>query len=179
MGKASKWFRSFFRPKKTNSSSGKLNHAKTKDGYVKKSNLDEAEGSFVEEVDANKHAIAVAVATAAVAEAAVAAARAAAEVVRLTSGVSRSRSGGELAAIKIQSAFRAYLARRALKALRGLVKLQALVRGRIVRKQSADMLKRMQAMARIQARACATRAYSSDSSQSTNNLFQNWHPVSG
>lgn len=37
------------------------------------------------------------------------------------------------------------------------MKLQALVRGRIVRKQSADMLRRMQAMARIQARACADR----------------------
>lgn len=68
-------------------------------------------------LDANKHAIAVAAATAAVAEAALAAAHAAAEVVRLTSGsgsgssataahASRNR---QLAAIKIQSAFRAYL----------------------------------------------------------------------
>lgn len=133
---------------------------------------------FIESLDANKHAIAVAAATAAVAEAALAAAQAAAEVVRLTSvgGTTRAASsasasvsaaGGtssgssdrrrELAAVKIQSAFRAYLARRALRALKGLVKLQALVRGRIVRKQSADMLRRMQAMARIQARACAVR----------------------
>ncbi|CAI9092179.1 OLC1v1027359C1 [Oldenlandia corymbosa var. corymbosa] len=129
--------------------------------------------SYVE-LDASKHAIAVAAATAAVAEAALAAAQAAAEVVRLTSAgpsVSGTRTvtsaaystrdrRQELAAIKIQSAFRAYLARRALRALKGLVKLQALVRGRIVRKQSADMLRRMQALARIQARACASRVVS-------------------
>ncbi|KAL3521505.1 hypothetical protein ACH5RR_019654 [Cinchona calisaya] len=133
------------------------------------------------ELDANKHAIAVAAATAAVAEAALAAAQAAAEVVRLTSAATSAggtrtvsstppayASGGgrdwrrEVAAVKIQSAFRACLARRALRALKGLVKLQALVRGRIVRKQSADMLRRMQAMARIQARASATRANTSE-----------------
>ncbi|XP_031108314.1 protein IQ-DOMAIN 14 isoform X2 [Ipomoea triloba] len=125
-------------------------------------------------LDANKHAIAVAAATAAVAEAALAAAQAAAEVVRLTSGnrptaayvSSSSDRRLEWAAVKIQSEFRAYLARRALRALKGLVKLQALVRGRIVRKQSADMLRRMQALARIQARACANRSLVSECSHS-------------
>ncbi|XP_027103845.1 protein IQ-DOMAIN 23-like [Coffea arabica] len=152
---------------------------------------DDPSSSPYAELDANKHAIAVAAATAAVAEAALAAAQAAAEVVRLTSAstsaggtrtVSFTPQGSsgrdwrqEVAAVKIQSAFRAYLARRALRALKGLVKLQALVRGHIVRKQSADMLRRMQAMARIQARASATRANTSDSSHAHMKASQHCH----
>ncbi|KAI4384757.1 hypothetical protein MLD38_002866 [Melastoma candidum] len=62
------------------------------------------------DVDPNKHAIAVAAATAAVAEAALAAAQAAAEVVRLTSGGRRGYMRvEESAAVTIQSAFRGYL----------------------------------------------------------------------
>lgn len=52
-------------------------------------------------------------------------------------------------------------ARRALKALRGIVRLQALVRGRRVRKQLAVTLKCMHALLRVQERARERRARSS------------------
>ncbi|KAF7817845.1 protein IQ-DOMAIN 14-like [Senna tora] len=57
------------------------------------------------------------------------------------------------AATKIQAAFRSYLGRRALHALRGLVKLQALVRGHLVRKQTTTTLRSMHALMSIQVRA--------------------------
>ncbi|CAA0830792.1 IQ-domain 24 [Striga hermonthica] len=193
MGRTTKWFRSLWSFKTSPESSAAAKGKKKKkskwalpstgDNPGKLTNRpeDPLASPYVEGIDANKHAIAVAAATAAVAEAALAAAHAAAEVVRLTSG---GRSGrGELgdrrlvkATVKIQSAFRAYLARRALRALKGLVKLQALVRGHIVRKQSADMLRRMQAMARIQARASAHRSYTSEFHYAQSGLSNSHHP---
>ncbi|KAG2279218.1 hypothetical protein Bca52824_050438 [Brassica carinata] len=96
--------------------------------------------------DQRKHAMNVAIVTAAAAEAAVAAAKAAAEVVRMAGNAFTSqhfvkKRDTNLAAIKIQSAFRAYLARKALRALKALVKLQAIVRGRAVRRSVSTLLK--------------------------------------
>ncbi|KAK4436320.1 protein IQ-DOMAIN 14 [Sesamum alatum] len=192
MGKATRWFRSLLSSKKSPPDSSPAKHKGKKTNWAFSNSADKVKNHvedplpspYVEGLDANKHAIAVAAATAAVAEAALAAAHAAAEVVRLTSGGGSGRNAPYVsgyrrlvfAAVKIQSAFRAYLARRALKALKGLVKLQALVRGHIVRKQSADMLRRMQAMARIQARASAHRFYTPDYSNAKINFSNSSHP---
>lgn len=101
MGKTTRWLRSLFGGKKASNKS------------VSRIQPPENQFLYSKPGDDNKHAIAVAAATAAVAEAALAAAHAAAEVVRLTSGGNRAFYDGErlrgLAAVKIQSAFRAYL----------------------------------------------------------------------
>ncbi|KAF5184897.1 Iq-domain 14-like [Thalictrum thalictroides] len=101
---------------------------------------------YYEGADPNKHAIAVAAATAAVAEAAVAAAQAAAA------------------------------ARRALKALKGLVKLQALVRGHIMRKKTTEQMRCMQALARVQFRARASRTHLSESRNPSIKSSTSHHP---
>jgi hypothetical protein len=59
----------------------------------------------------------------------------------------------EWVALRIQTAFRGFLARRAVRALRGIVRLQAMVRGGRVRQQLAVTAKCMQALLRVQARA--------------------------
>ncbi|CAN4079353.1 unnamed protein product [Withania somnifera] len=63
----------------------------------------------------------------------------------------------EHAATKAQAAFRGYLARRAFRALKGIIRLQALIRGHLVRRQAVATLRCMQAIVRIQALARGRR----------------------
>ncbi|KAJ6303351.1 hypothetical protein OIU77_017267 [Salix suchowensis] len=76
------------------------------------------------------------------------------------------------AATRIQTAFRGFLARRALRALKGLVRLQALVRGHAVRKQAAITLRCMQALVRVQARVRARRVRIALESQTAQHKVQ-------
>ncbi|MCO5559373.1 hypothetical protein L7F22_012972 [Adiantum nelumboides] len=72
----------------------------------------------------------------------------------------------KLAAVKIQAAIRCYLAqKRVAQALRALVRLQALQRGRLVRRQAAAALRCMQALVRVQALARGRRVRSSELGQ--------------
>ncbi|KAI4346368.1 hypothetical protein L6164_007268 [Bauhinia variegata] len=97
----------------------------------------------------SKHAYSLALATAAAAEAAVAAAQAAAETI-----------------------FRGYLARRALRALRGLVRLKTLIQGQSVRRQAATTLRYMQTLSRLQSQIRARRIRMSEQNQALQRQLQ-------
>ncbi|XVF75508.1 hypothetical protein PTKIN_Ptkin13bG0193300 [Pterospermum kingtungense] len=120
----------------------------------------------------SKHAYSLALATAMAAEAAVAAAQAAAEVVRLASAPRPAKSKEEIAAIKIQTSFRGYLARRTLRALRGLVRLKSMIQGQSVKQQATTTLKCMQTLAHVQSQICARRIRMSEENQSLQRQLQ-------
>ncbi|KAK8513804.1 hypothetical protein V6N13_002521 [Hibiscus sabdariffa] len=171
MGRASRWLKSLFGMKSSkhnsNPSDGKdkrkcsIGHS-GRDSTISPEKLAWLRSCYDEtEKEQNKHAIAVAAATAAAADAAVAAAQAAVAVVRLTSHGRGTLFGGvhaRWAAVKIQTVFRGYLARKALRALKGLVKIQALVRGYLVRKEASATLHSMQALMRAQATVKSQKA---------------------
>ncbi|GMH10093.1 hypothetical protein Nepgr_011934 [Nepenthes gracilis] len=118
------------------------------------------------ESELTKHAHSVAIATAKAAEVAVAAAQAAAEVARLTTATHLAgKSDKEMAAITIQTAVRGYLARRYLRALRGLVRLKTITEGEAVKHQTASTLKYMQTLARVHSQICARRVRMSEENE--------------
>ncbi|KAF1886736.1 hypothetical protein Lal_00045973 [Lupinus albus] len=186
MGRASRWLKSLFGIKRGKEQQHKENldsRVLCHNPATIPPNLSPAEAawlsSFCKETDKeqNKHAIAVAAATAAAADAAVAAAQAAVAVVRLTSigkGSTMFGGGHEMwAALKIQTLFRGFLARKALRALKGLVKLQALVRGFLVRKQATATLHSMQALIRAQATVRSHKSHSFINTKNEAHRFQN------
>eukprot|EP00249_Psilotum_nudum_P021385 c28088_g1_i1 orf=886-2433(-) len=80
-----------------------------------------------------------------------------------------ARKREECAAVKIQTAFRRYMARRRL---RGIVRLQALVRGHIVRRQARTTLRCVQALVRVQAHVRARRVRMSEEGQAVQQKLQ-------
>ncbi|XP_071737510.1 protein IQ-DOMAIN 2-like [Rutidosis leptorrhynchoides] len=75
------------------------------------------------------------------------------------------KSKEEVAAIRIQTAFLGYLARRALRALRGLVRLKMLVEGSAVKRQTTSTLKCMQNLSRVQSQINSRRIRMSEENQ--------------
>ncbi|CAN1128287.1 Protein IQ-DOMAIN 11 [Linum perenne] len=67
----------------------------------------------------------------------------------------------EFSATKIQSTFRGFLARKALRALKGIVMLQAMIRGRNVRRQAITALKCLESLVNIQSQTAAASSSSS------------------
>ncbi|KAL0356667.1 UNVERIFIED_CONTAM: protein IQ-DOMAIN 1 [Sesamum calycinum] len=133
------------------------------------------------ENEQTKQAYSVAVATAVAAEAAVAAAQAPTEVVRVTTvNQFAGKSRDEVAAIKIQTAFRGYLycmtshaaisfeaklqndiankgSKEGIASSKRLVRLKSLVDGPTVKRQTANTLKCMQTLSRVQAQIQSRR----------------------
>ncbi|EOA30748.1 hypothetical protein CARUB_v10013891mg [Capsella rubella] len=196
MGRAARWFKGIFGMKKSKEKESRVSRdGEAGGGSDIHRKVLQADSvwlrTYLAETDKeqNKHAIAVAAATAAAADAAVAAAQAAVAVVRLTSnGRTGGYSGGNgvsgttmerWAAVKIQSVFKGYLARKALRALKGLVKLQALVRGYLVRKRAAETLHSMQALIRAQTSVRSQRINRSITrdNNNNNNMFHPRHSL--
>ncbi|CAN0926823.1 Protein IQ-DOMAIN 2 [Linum grandiflorum] len=75
------------------------------------------------------------------------------------------KSGEEAAAIRIQTAFRGYLARRGLRALRGLVRLKQLMEGSTVKRQAVHTLRCMQTLSRVQTQIHSRRVRMSEENQ--------------
>ncbi|KAG1371597.1 protein IQ-DOMAIN 1 [Cocos nucifera] len=176
MGRKAKWFDTIKKVFSPESKERKSEKSKKKSGYGTSKNSDPRASEPLENADVvpappppppslplneeikvaeaenerNNHARSAALATVAAAEAA--------EVVRLTTTTRFPlKSREEVAAIKIQTAFRGYMARRALRALRGLVRLKSLIHENSVKRQATTTLRCMQTLARVQSQIRSRR----------------------
>ncbi|GKD26007.1 IQ-DOMAIN 31-like protein [Tanacetum coccineum] len=174
MGKVSRWFRGVLGMKKDKENVYNSNVIRKKRWSFGKCMKDPSQRATVEndstrmrscmsasEKEQNKHAIAIAATATAAADAAVAGPQALVAVVRLSTDDRGTLFSGreKWAATKIQSVYRGHLAKRALRALRELVKFQALVKGFLVRKRVATTLYSMQALLRAQLAVRSQRAH--------------------
>ncbi|KAM6599002.1 hypothetical protein CsatA_018611 [Cannabis sativa] len=78
----------------------------------------------------------------------------------------------EIAAIKIQTTYRRYMTRRALRVLRGLARLKSLMQGQSVKRQVATTLRCMQTLARVQSQIHARRIKMSEENQALHRQLQ-------
>ncbi|XP_044483611.1 protein IQ-DOMAIN 2-like [Mangifera indica] len=116
--------------------------------------------------DEQRNYAATVVVAATVSEEAVVVADAVPEVVRFIRNTRfDGKSEEEAAAIRIQTAFRGYLARRALRALRGLVRLKLLIEGPVVKRQATNTLRCMQTLSRVQSQILSRRIRMSEENQ--------------
>ncbi|ONK62440.1 uncharacterized protein A4U43_C07F3880 [Asparagus officinalis] len=114
------------------------------------------------ETEQSRHAYSVAMASSAASVPAVSSAQAAKASAAVRFG---GKSKEEIAAIRIQTAFRGYLARRALRALRGLVRLKSLIHGNACKRQATTTLRCMQTLARVQSQIRSRRIRMSEENQ--------------
>lgn len=84
----------------------------------------------------------------------------------------------EQAAMKAQAAFRGYLARRAFRALKGIIRLQALIRGHLVRRQAISTLRCMLGIVKFQAIVRGVRFRSSNNLKG-HETFRPVNPLAG
>ncbi|KAE8655418.1 IQ-domain 3 isoform 2 [Hibiscus syriacus] len=108
--------------------------------------------------------------------AAVAATQAAVEVFRLTKVPLHPRkSRKEIAIIMIQKYFRGYLARKKLRALKGLVRLKSLIEGQSVKRQATTALRCMRSVARVRSHVRTRQILMSEQNRSLQKQIQQKH----